>query len=92
MNKYNREKIDKLLQPLMTMMQEEFPNNCKLVIEPYFSQIIYEHQEMIFPSDEMKKPLGETAPMKDFAETMKKAIDEMAKKGEGNNGNSKAEN
>lgn len=30
----------------------------------------------------MKKPLGETAPMKEFAETMKKAIDEMTKKGE----------
>ena len=60
MNKYNRDKIDKLIQPLMTMMQEEFPNSCKLIIEPYYSKIVYEHDEMIFPSDEMKKPLGET--------------------------------
>lgn len=60
MNKYNRDKIDKMLQPLMTMMQEEFPNNCKLIIEPYFARIVYEHDEMIFSSDEMEKPLGET--------------------------------
>lgn len=57
---YNRDKIDKMLQPLMTMMQEEFPNNCKLIVEPYFARIVYEHDEMIFQSDEMKKPLCET--------------------------------
>ena len=71
MKHYNRDKIDKLLQPLMTMMQEEFPNNCKLIIEPYFARIVYEHDEMIFQSDEMKKPLGETfvgEGIKDFNE------------------------
>ena len=56
---YNRDKIDKMLQPLMTMMQEEFPNNCKLIVEPYFARIVYEYDEMIFQSDEMKNPLGE---------------------------------
>lgn len=73
MNKYNRDKIDKMLQPLMTMMQEEFPNNCKLIIEPYFARIVYEHDEMIFQSDEMKKPLGETfvgEGIKGFIQTM----------------------
>lgn len=60
MKKYNRDEIDKMLQPLMTMMQEEFPNNCKLIIEPYFASIVYEHDEFIFSSDEMKKPLCET--------------------------------
>ena len=60
MRKYNRDTIDKMLQPHMTMMQEEFPNNCKLIIEPYFARIVYEHDEMIFQSDEMKKPLSET--------------------------------
>jgi hypothetical protein len=54
MNNYNYEKIDRLLQPLMKMMQEEFPNNCKLIIEPYFSQIVYEHREMTFQSEERK--------------------------------------
>ena len=71
MKNYNRDKIDKMLQPIMTMMQEEFPNNCKLIIEPYFSTIVYEHDEMIFQSDEMKKPLGETfvgEGIKDFHE------------------------
>lgn len=60
MTKYDFNKIDKLLQPLMTMMQEEFPNNCKLIIEPHFARIVYEHDEMIFQSDEMKKPFCET--------------------------------
>ena len=60
MKNYNRDKIDKMLQPLMTMMQEEFPNNCKLIVEPYFAIIVYNHDEMIFQSDEMKKPLSET--------------------------------
>ena len=72
MKKYDFNKIDKLLQPLMTMMQEEFPNNCKLIIEPYFARIVYEHDEMIFQSDEMKKPLGETFVgdgIKDFIKT-----------------------
>lgn len=73
MRNYNRDKVDKMLQPLMTMMQEEFPNNCKLIIEPYFARIVYEHDEMIFSSDEMKKPLGETFVgdgIKDFIQTM----------------------
>lgn len=60
MNKYNRQQIDDLLQPLMTMMQEEFPNNCKLIVEPYFARIVYEHDYMVIPSDEMKNPFFET--------------------------------
>lgn len=73
MRNYNRNKIDEMLQPLMTMMQEEFPNNCKLIIEPHFARIVYEHDEMIFSSEEMKKPLGETfvgEGIKDFIKTM----------------------
>ncbi len=74
MTNYNYEKIDELLQPLMKMMQDEFPNNCKLIVEPYFSQIVYEHTEMTFPSEEMKKPLGETKPMKNFVETVNRTF------------------
>ena len=73
MKKYNRDTIDKMLQPIMTMMQEEFPNNCKLIVEPYFARIVYEHDEMIFQSDEMKKPLSETVfadGINDFMKTM----------------------
>ena len=73
MKNYDFNKIDQLIQPLMTMMQEEFPNNCKLIIEPYFARIVYEHDEMIFSSDEMKKPLGETfvgEGIKGFIQTM----------------------
>ena len=73
MKNYNHQKIDELLQPLMTMMLEEFPNNCKLIVEPYFASIVYEHDEMIFSSDKMKKPLNETfvgEGIKDFIQTM----------------------
>lgn len=73
MKNYDFNKIDKMLQPLMTMMQEEFPNNCKLIIEPHFARIVYEHDEMIFPSVEMKKPLGKTfvgEGIKDFIQTI----------------------
>lgn len=59
MKNYDFNKIDKFIQPLMTMMQEEFPNNCKLIIEPHFARIVYEHDEMIFQSDEMKKSIGD---------------------------------
>ena len=81
MKKYDFNKIDKLLQPLMTMMQEEFPNNCKLIIEPYFARIVYEHDEMIFQSDEMKKPLSETVfadGINDFMETVFKVAKEKS--------------
>lgn len=81
MKKYNKDKIDKMLQPLMTMMQEEFPNNCKLIIEPYFARIVYEHDEMIFQSDEMKKPLSETIfadGINDFMETVFKVAKEKS--------------
>lgn len=76
MKNYDFNKIDKLIQPIMTMMQEEFPNNCKLIIEPHFARIIYEHDEMIFQSDEMKKPLGETitaGKIKDIMDTLANA-------------------
>lgn len=58
MKNYDFNKIDKLIQPLMTMMQEEFPNNCKLIIEPHFARIVYEHDEMIFQSEEVKNTMG----------------------------------
>ena len=57
MKNYDFNKIDQLIQPLMTMMQEEFPNNCKLIIEPYFARIVYNHDEMIFQSNETKKTI-----------------------------------
>jgi hypothetical protein len=61
MKNYNHEKIDELLQPLMKMMQEEFPNGFKLIVEPYFAQIVHENTEMSFQSEEMKKCLEKGA-------------------------------
>lgn len=74
MKKYNRDKIDKILQPLMTMMQEEFPNNCKLIIEPRFARIVYEHDEMIFQSDEIKKTIGNFQVSDDLKNLINKKI------------------
>lgn len=83
MKNYNRDKIDKMLQPLMTMMQEEFPNNCKLIIEPYFARIVYEHDEMIFQSDETKKTTGNFQVSDDLKNLINKkisdAVGEIAK-------------
>lgn len=51
MKEYNFEKIDKMVQPLMEMMQKEYPNDAVLIIEPYFARIEYRHGELIFKSD-----------------------------------------
>ena len=74
MRNYNRDKIDKMLQPLMTMMQEEFPNNCKLIIEPYFARIVYEHDEMIFQSNETKKTIENFKVSDDLKDLINKKI------------------
>lgn len=78
MKNYNYEKIDKLIQPLMTMMQEEYPNGFKLIVEPHFARIVYEHDEMLFKSEEMKNtPLNEVL----FGDGFGKAMLEVMKKG-----------
>ena len=83
MKKYDFNKINKLLQPLMAMMQEEFPNNCKLIIEPYFARIVYEHDEMIFQSGETKKTTGNFQVSDDLKNLINKkisdAVGEIAK-------------
>ena len=54
MRKYCYEQVDKLVQPLMDFMREEYPNNCKMVITADFSQIVYENEFLIIPSNEHK--------------------------------------
>jgi hypothetical protein len=80
MRNYDFNKIDKLLQPLMAMMQEEFPNNCKLIIEPYFSRIVYNHDEMIFQSDEIKKNFTYKIPISENAKEFSKTINDVFRK------------
>lgn len=65
MKKYTHTDIDKLLQPLMTMMQEEYPNGFKLIIEPHFARVVYEHDEMLFQSDEIKNRFALNTTVKD---------------------------
>ena len=76
MRNYDYEKIDKLLQPLMEMMREEFPNDCKLIVEADFSQIVFEHTYLTFPSNDMKKPFCETEQGRYFLDTLSKVFDD----------------
>ena len=78
MKNYDFNKIDKMIQPLMTMMQEEFPNNCKLIIEPHFARIVYNHDEMIFQSDERKKTIGNFQVSDDLKNLINKKISDVA--------------
>lgn len=41
-------KIQKLVDPIIEMMKEEYPNNTKMVITSFGAEIIYEHTEMTF--------------------------------------------
>lgn len=77
MRKYNHEKIDKILQPVMDMMREEFPNDCKLIVGPDFSTIMFEHAYLTFPSEEMKKPYCETEQGKEFIQDLKNTFKQM---------------
>lgn len=59
MKNYNYEKINELIQPLMDMMREEFPNGFKLIIDGNFAEIKYEHTEMIFEHKDVRKEIRE---------------------------------
>lgn len=49
---YSHNKIQKMLKPIFEYMKQEHPNHCKLVIEPFSAQLIYEHQDQIWLSEE----------------------------------------
>ena len=59
MTRHTREQVDKMVQPIMDMLRIEYPNNCKMVITPDIATILYEHEEMLFPSEETKRPIAE---------------------------------
>ncbi len=48
MRKHSQEEINKLIQPLMDMMKEEYPNNAELIITPDFAMINYRLNDMTF--------------------------------------------
>ena len=78
MRKYDYEEIDKLLQPIMEMMREEFPNDCKLIVGADFSEIVFEHTYLTFQSEEMKKTLCETEIGKTFIKNCMKAMERVS--------------
>lgn len=48
METYNWEKINELIQPIMKVMQKEYPHNAQLVITKNFAKIEYVHTDMNF--------------------------------------------
>ena len=52
MRKYSHEQINKLVQPLMDMMKEDYPNNAELIITPDFAMINYRLNDMTFASED----------------------------------------
>lgn len=48
MRKYSHEEINKLIQPLMDMMKEDYPNNAELIITPDFAMVNYRLNDMTF--------------------------------------------
>lgn len=76
------EKLAELLKPIFDFMQQEYPKNAKLVIEPYSAQIIYEHQEDIWLSKKFDEDYkGFSNKMKTLAEdpTIKELLREFCK-------------
>ena len=48
MRKYSHKQINKLIQPLMDVMKEDYPNNAELIITPDFAMINYRVNDMTF--------------------------------------------
>ena len=57
MKTYNYEQISKLIQPLMDLMKEEYPNNAELVINSEFAKIKYTLTDMSFMRKDVRLPL-----------------------------------
>lgn len=61
MRKYSHGRIQELIQPLMDMMKEDYPNSAELIITPEFAMINYRLNDMVFESKEteqaIKKPV-----------------------------------
>lgn len=64
------DKLAELLNPIFDFMQQEYPKNAKLVIEPYSAQIIYEHQEDIWLSKKFDEDY------KNFSNKMKTLVED----------------
>ena len=48
MERYNYEKINKLIQPVIELMKEEFPNDCEIIIDSTSAQIVFRHRYLTF--------------------------------------------
>ena len=51
---YDYKKIDDLVQPLIQMMQAEYPSNAQLVIDSNSATIQYVHKDLIFLETSLK--------------------------------------
>lgn len=53
--KYSHTEIAKMLEPIFQYMKEVHPTNCKLIIEPFSAQLVYEHQDQMWLSEDFNK-------------------------------------
>lgn len=75
MRKHCYEDFDKLIQPLMGLMRDEYPNGFKLIIGPDYANIICEQTELNFLHADLKGDCN----LKGSVETF---IDAFIKEGE----------
>lgn len=67
--KYSHDEIQKMLDPIFEYMKEVHPTNCKLVINAFSAELIYEHRDQMWMSNDFHDKFG----------IMSKEIEEMAK-------------
>lgn len=62
---YNYEKIDEMIQPLIEMMQKEYPNDAQLIIDSSSATIQYVHKDIIFLESSLKPDINSENPVAD---------------------------
>lgn len=62
---YNYKKIDEMVQPLIKMMQKEYPNDAQLTIDSNSAKIQYVHEELMFLESSLMPNKGDENGLKE---------------------------
>lgn len=63
---YDYKKIDKMVQPLIKMMQTEYPNDAQMIIDSNSAKIQYVHEELMFLESSLMPHKGDENGLKDI--------------------------
>lgn len=74
MKRYNYGQIDELVQPLIKMMQIEYPNDAQIVVDSNSARIQYVHGDIIFLDSSLKPKMDSENPL---ADALEKALRKM---------------